>query len=72
MEFFSARIWPDPSLLEIMNGIGNQIDNSSNGSEQKGTRPVVRARTTLESSWKIMERMRQVQTVTEVALAHHL
>src|SRR5204863_1643292 len=73
MEFFSREhLAPDPSLLEIMNGVGNQIGQfieRKRVEEERGQlfEREQRARLELEAT---MERMRQVQTVTEVALAH--
>ena len=73
MEFFSRdRLEPDPTLLEIMNGVGNQIGQfveRKRAEEERGQlfEREQRARLELEAT---MERMRQVQTVTEVVLAH--
>ena len=73
MEFFSREhLAPDPSLLEIMTGVGNQIGQfveRKRVEEERGQlfEREQRARLELEAT---MERMRQVQTVTEVALAH--
>ena len=73
MEFFSREsLAPDPTLLKIMNGIGNQIGQfveRKRAEEDRGQlyEREQRARLELEAT---MERMRQVQTVTEVALAH--
>ena len=73
MEFFSRDKWaPDPTLLEIMNGVGNQIGQfveRKRAEEERGQlfEREQRARLELEAT---MERMRQVQTVTEVVLAH--
>ena len=73
MEFFSRdSLAPDPTLLKIMNAIGNQIGQfveRKRAEEERGQlyEREQRARLELEAT---MERMRQVQTVTEVALAH--
>jgi len=73
MEFFSTeRQSPDDSLLEAMTSIGNQIGQfyEREHSEQERSRLYEReqrARLELEAT---MQRMRQVQTVTEVALSH--
>lgn len=73
MEFFSRdRVTSDPMLIEIMNGIGNQIGQFIERKRAEDDRGQLfereqRARLELEAT---MERMRQVQTVTEVALAH--
>lgn len=73
MEFFSLQSQaPDPSLLEIMNGVGNQIGQfveRKRAEEERGQfyEREQRARLELEAT---MERMRQVQVVTETALAH--
>lgn len=73
MEFFSRdSLAPDPTLLKIMNAIGNQIGQfveRKRAEEERGHLygREQRARLELEAT---MERMRQVQTVTEVALAH--
>ncbi|MGZ8845676.1 MAG: GAF domain-containing protein [Pyrinomonadaceae bacterium] len=73
MEFFSREDQaPDPSLLEIMNGLGNQIGQFVERKRAEDERGQLfereqRARLELEAT---MERMRQVQTVTETALAH--
>jgi signal transduction histidine kinase/ActR/RegA family two-component response regulator len=73
VEFFSAERRPsDKSLLEVMDGIGNQIGqfvereraeaelSNLNDREKRG-------RLELEAT---LQRMRQVQIVTEVALSH--
>lgn len=73
MEFFSReRFAPDPSLLEIMRGVGSQIGQFIERKQAEDERGQLyereqRARLELETT---MERMRQVQTVTEIALAH--
>ena len=73
MEFFSRdSLALDPTLLKIMNAIGNQIGQfveRKKAEEERGQlyEREQRARLELEAT---MERMRQVQTVTEVALAH--
>ena len=73
MEFFSGESRPpDESLLDVMTGIGNQIGQFVERQRAEGEREQLfereqRARLELEAT---MERMRQVQTVTEVALAH--
>lgn len=73
MEFFSRdKLAPDPTLLEVMNGVGNQIGQfveRKRAEEERGQlfEREQRARLELEAT---MERMRQVQTVTEVVLAH--
>jgi PAS domain S-box-containing protein len=73
MEFFSQdKLEHDPSLLEVMNGVGNQIGQfveRKRAEEERGQlfEREQRARLELEAT---MERMRQVQTVTEVVLAH--
>jgi len=73
MEFFSQdKLAHDPSLLETMNGVGNQIGQfveRKRAEEERGQlfEREQRARLELEAT---MERMRQVQTVTEVVLAH--
>jgi PAS domain S-box-containing protein len=73
MEFFNRdKLEHDPSLLEIMNGVGNQIGQfveRKRAEEERGQlfEREQRARLELEAT---MERMRQVQTVTEVVLAH--
>ena len=73
MEFFSRETQtPDESLLEVMTAIGNQIGQFV---ERKRAQQELaelfareqRARLELETA---MDRMRQVQTVTEVALSH--
>jgi len=73
MEFFSRETEsPDESLLEVMAAIGNQIGQFV---ERKRAQQELaelfareqRARLELETA---MDRMRQVQTVTEVALSH--
>jgi len=73
MEFFSREIQaPDQSLLDIMNGIGNQIGQFVERKRVEAERENLyereqRARFEIETA---IERMRRVQTVTEVALAH--
>src|SRR5215813_5705084 len=73
VEFFSrANQSRDASLLEIMDGVGNQIGQFVERTRAEEERAQLyereqRARLELEAT---MERMRQVQTVTEVALAH--
>jgi len=73
MEFFSReKLAPDPSLLTVMDGVGNQIGQfveRKKAEEERGQlyEREQHARLELEAS---MERMRQVQTVTEAALAH--
>ena len=73
MEFFTREPQtPDTSLLEVMTAIGQQIGqfverkHAQEESAQIFNREQ-RARLELESA---MDRMRQVQTVTEVALSH--
>jgi PAS domain S-box-containing protein len=73
MEFFTReRLESDPTLLEIMEAIGNQIGQYVERKRAEDERAQLfereqRARLELQVT---MERMRQVQTVTEVALAH--
>lgn len=73
MEFFSCeRMAPDPTLAEVVKGIGNQVAQFIERKRAEDERGQLfereqRARLELEAT---MERMRQVQTVTEVALAH--
>src|SRR5262249_52968128 len=73
MEFFARETQtPDESLLEVMNAIGNQIGQfiERKRAEQELAELFAReqrARLELEIA---MDRMRQVQTVTEVALSH--
>jgi PAS domain S-box-containing protein len=73
MEFFSCgQLSPEPSLLRIMNSVGYQIAQfveRKRAEEERGQlyEREQRARIELEAT---MERMRQVQTVTEAALAH--
>ena len=73
MEFFSTeRQQIDQSLLDLMSAIGNQIgqviERESAGEERsKLYEREQRARLELEAT---MQRMRQVQIVTEVALSH--
>jgi PAS domain S-box-containing protein len=73
MEFFSRdKLALDSTLLQIMNAVGNQIGQfveRKRAEEERGQlfEREQRARLELEAT---MERMRQVQTVTEVALAH--
>ena len=73
MEFFSrdSQI-PDQVLLDMMNGIGNQVGQfveRKRGEEERSQiyEREQRARHEVEIA---MGRMRQVQTVTEAALAH--
>ena len=73
MEFFARdRQAPDSSLVEVMTAIGNQIGQFVE--RKRAQRELAdllareqRARLELETA---MNRMRQVQTVTEVALSH--
>lgn len=73
IEVFSRdKLAPDPTLLEVMNGVGNQIGQFVERKRAEDERGQLfereqRARLELEAT---MERMRQVQTVTEVVLAH--
>ncbi|MFN2576749.1 MAG: PAS domain S-box protein [Pyrinomonadaceae bacterium] len=73
MEFFSHELQSsDQSLLDVMTGIGNQIGQFLERERVEAERSKLyereqRARLELEAT---MERMRQVQKVTEVALAH--
>jgi signal transduction histidine kinase/ActR/RegA family two-component response regulator len=73
IEFFSAeRQEIDPSLLELMGAIGNQVGQfiereSALEDYAKLYEREQRARLELEAT---MQRMRQVQIVTEVALSH--
>ncbi len=73
IEFFSTERQPtDQSLLELMNGIGNQIGQFIDREGAEEERAALyereqRARLELEAT---MQRMRQVQIVTEVALSH--
>jgi len=73
MEFFTrARQVEDPTLLEVMGAIGNQVGQfveRMHVEEERGSlfEREQRARLELEAT---MNRMRQVQIVTEVALAH--
>jgi len=73
IEFFSAeRQSSDESLLELMVAIGNQIGQfiereSAEAERSKLYEREQRARLELEAT---MQRMRQVQIVTEVALSH--
>src|SRR5207247_8505515 len=72
-EFFSAeRQSSDESVLQLMSGIGNQIGQfiereSAEEERSKLFEREQRARLELEAT---MQRMRQVQIVTEVALSH--
>ncbi len=73
LEFFAreAQI-PDPMLLEVMSAIGHQIGQFIERTHAEAERAQLfareqRARLELESA---MDRMRQVQTVTEVALSY--
>lgn len=73
MEFFTREPQtPDQTLLEVMTAIGNQIGQFIERKQAEEERTQVfareqRARLELETA---MERMRQVQTVTEVALSY--
>jgi signal transduction histidine kinase/ActR/RegA family two-component response regulator len=73
LEFFSAeRQSSDESVLELMSAIGNQIGQfiereSAEAERAKLYEREQRARLELEAT---MQRMRQVQIVTEVALSH--
>jgi len=73
LEFFSAeRRSTDESMLELMRGIGNQIGQFIERERAEEERSQLyereqRARLELEAT---MQRMRQVQFVTEVALSH--
>jgi GAF domain-containing protein len=73
VEFLTReRQTADPTLLEVMTGIGNQIGQfvERKHAEEELTQLFSReqrARVEVETA---MERMRQVQTVTEVALSH--
>ena len=73
MEFFAQeRQTPDSSLLAVMSAIGNQIGQfvERKRAQQEHAELFAReqrARLELEAA---MNRMRQVQTVTEVALSH--
>ena len=73
MEFFTREHQSsDPSLLDAMTAIGNQIGQFVERERVEAERSKLyereqRARLELEAT---MERMRQVQIVTEVALAH--
>src|SRR5205807_940824 len=73
MEFFSREAHtPDQELLDLTNSIGNQIGQFVERKRAEEERAQLyereqRARHEVEVA---MERMRQVQTVTEVALSH--
>ena len=73
MEFFSREVHePDQVLLDLMNGIGQQIGQFVERKRAEEERAQIyereqRARHEVETA---INRMRQVQTVTEVALAH--
>src|SRR2546429_5072707 len=73
MEFFSREAHtPDQELLDLTNSIGNQIGQFVERKRAEEERAHLyereqRARHEVEVA---MERMRQVQTVTEVALSH--
>jgi len=73
MEFFSRdQQTPDESLLAIMNIIGHQIGNFVDRRRAEEERAQTydreqRARLEIETA---IDRMKQVQTVTDVALAH--
>jgi PAS domain S-box-containing protein len=73
LEFFSHEILtPDQSLLDIVNSIGNQIGQFVERKRAEAERSQIydreqRARQEVETT---MNRMRQVQTVTDFALAH--
>jgi PAS domain S-box-containing protein len=73
MEFFTREHLPlDPSLLEVIVAIGNQVGQFVERKHAEDERATLfereqRARLELEAT---MTRMRQVQVVTEVALAH--
>lgn len=73
LEFFSTeRQSTDDSVLELMNAIGNQIAHVIERERAEEERSKLyereqRARVELEAT---MQRMRQVQFVTEVALSH--
>jgi PAS domain S-box-containing protein len=73
MEFFTReRLTSDPTLLEVMMAIGNQIGQFIERKRVEDERANLyereqRARLELEAT---MNRMRQVQVVTEVALSH--
>jgi PAS domain S-box-containing protein len=73
MEFFTREPQtPDETLLEVMSAIGNQIGQfiERKHAEEEASQVFVReqrARLELETA---MGRMRQVQTVTEVALSY--
>lgn len=73
MEFFSIESkTPDESTQEMMSGIGNQIGQFIERKQTEAERTQIhdreqRARHEVETT---MNRMRQVQTVTDVALAH--
>jgi PAS domain S-box-containing protein len=73
MEFFSREIQTsDQLLLDLMNSVGNQIGQFVERKRAEEERAQIfereqRARHEVEIA---MDRMRQVQTVTEVALAH--
>jgi PAS domain S-box-containing protein len=73
MEFLTReRQTPDQTLLEVMDAIGNQVGQfvERKHAEEELAQLFAReqrARVEIETA---MERMRQVQTVTEVALSH--
>ena len=73
MEFFTRQPEAaDPTLLEVMTAIGNQIGQFVERKNAEAQRQQLfareqRARVELETA---ITRMRQVQTVTEVALSH--
>ena len=73
MEFFTREHQTaDPTLLEVMTAIGNQVGQFVERKRAEEERASLfereqRARLELEAT---MERMHQVQTVTEIALAH--
>jgi len=73
MEFLTReRQTPDQTLMEVMDAIGNQIGQFVERKHAEEERAQLfareqRARVEVETA---MERMRQVQTVTEVALSH--
>lgn len=73
LEFFSLEMQPpDASIQEMMSSIGNQIGQFVERKRAETERGQIydreqRARHEVEAA---MDRMRQVQTVTDVALAH--
>jgi len=73
MEFFSRDSQtPDQVLLDMMSGIGNQIGQFVEGKRAEAERAQIyeREQRVRHEAEVAIDRMRRVQTVTEVALSH--